>query len=97
VAPAIRSALGRPIQFLCQRPAIGPHVCAHLPIPAVLSTGLLQPASLAGEPDTRGGHRLPHPLRQETLNQQFSSGRARARGALPRNFGVHEGAPGVRQ
>lgn len=49
---------------------MGPHVRAHLPLPAVLSAGLPQPASLAGQPRARGGHRLSamlervHELRQ---------------------------------
>ena len=34
---------------------MGPHVCTHLPLPAILGTGLPQSASLAGQPDARGG------------------------------------------
>src|SRR5580700_2123648 len=35
------------IQFLCQRSTVGPHVRAHLPLPALLGARLPQSASLA--------------------------------------------------
>jgi len=59
LAPAIRRALGRSVQLLRQRSAMGPHVRAHVPLLAILRADLPQPASLAGHSDARGRHRLP--------------------------------------
>src|SRR5260370_5506191 len=59
LAPPDRRPLGRAIQLLCQRPALGPDVRAHVPVPAVLRPGLSQSTSLAAGPDTPAGHRLP--------------------------------------
>ena len=50
LAPSDRRPLGGAIQLLCQRPALGPDVCSHVPVSAVLGAGLSQSTSLAGQP-----------------------------------------------
>ena len=68
-----RRPLGRAIQLLYQRPALGPDVRAHLPLPSVLRPGLPQSAPLAGQPHARGRHRFPAMLQCLPANAQRPS------------------------
>src|SRR6266851_7296702 len=58
MAPPVRAALGRSIQFLHQRPELGTNVRAHLPLPSILRPHLPQPAPLAGHSPARERHRI---------------------------------------
>src|SRR6516162_1533674 len=64
LASSDRRPLDRAIQPLYQRPALGPDLRSHVPVPPVLGPGLSQSTSLAGEPHARGRDRLPAVLQR---------------------------------
>ena len=64
LASSDRRTLDRAIQPLCQRPALGPDLCSHLPVSSVLGAGVPQSTSLAGKPHARRRHRFPAMLQR---------------------------------
>ena len=58
MASCDREPLGRPVQLLHQRPAVGTDVRAHLSLPSVLCARLSQSTPLARQPHARGRHRF---------------------------------------
>src|SRR6266567_7233769 len=58
MALADRATMGGSVQLLRERLPLGPDVCAHVSVPALLCPGMPESASLAGQPSGGRKHRL---------------------------------------